>query len=69
MTIHIKVDKTKEKQAARRLSKIYGISATEFPLGIRMRLVSEFGEVKGNPVMMGKICVCDYARHNLIIIQ
>ena len=54
MAIHIEVDKTVEKQAARRLSKIYGSSAIAFPLGIRMRLVSEFREVKGNPVMMGK---------------
>ena len=54
MALHIEVDKTHEKQVARHLQRIYGSSAKSFPLGIRMRLVSEFRDVKGNPIMMGK---------------
>ena len=39
---------------ARGLSRLYGHASTNFPLRIRMRLVSEFREVKGNIVTMGK---------------
>ena len=54
MAIHIEVDTNDRKRAVRRLSQIYNSSSTKFPLDIQMRLVSEFREVKGNPIMMGK---------------
>ena len=54
MALHIEVDATKKKAADRGLTRLYSSASTAFPLGIRMRLVSEFREVKGNPTMMGK---------------
>ena len=54
MALHIEVPKEQSRQAARGLAKIYGSTSEKFPLGIRMRLVSEFREVKGNPTMMAK---------------
>lgn len=54
MATHIEVDEKVRKKAERHLARIYGSKSTKFPLGIRMRLVSEFREVKGNPTMMGK---------------
>lgn len=54
MPIHIEVDMEDRKQAVQRLSEIYGSTATQLPLGIRIRLVSGFREVKGNDVVMGK---------------
>ena len=54
MATHIEVDAKEAKKASRGLKRIYGSKSTSFPLGIRMRLVSEFREVKGNSSMMGK---------------
>ena len=54
MALHLEVSATDTKKAARGLSRVYGSTSTKFPLGIRMRLISEYSEVKGNPVMMGK---------------
>ena len=54
MALHIEVDAKEEKRASRGLKKLYGSQSQKFPLGIRMRLVSEFREVRGNTVMMGK---------------
>ena len=54
MATHIEVDAKVAKKASRGLKRIYGSKSTLFPLGIRMRLVSEFREVKGNSSMMGK---------------
>ena len=42
------------KSVARGLSCLYSHSLTEFPLGIWMRLGSEFREVKRSKVNMGK---------------
>lgn len=54
MAAHIKTAEEHRKKVARGLSRLYGHASTNFPLGIRMRLVSEFREVKGNIVTMGK---------------
>ena len=54
MVTHIKVDSPDSKKAAQKLSRIYGSHLTKFSQGIRMCIVSEFREVKGNPTMVGK---------------
>ena len=54
MALHIEVATEDAKKASRGLARLYGCKSTSFPLGIRMRLVSEFREVKGNSIMMGK---------------
>ena len=54
MATHIEVDATDGKKASRGLARLYGSQSKTFPLGIRMRLVSEFREVKGNTTMMSK---------------
>ena len=54
MAIHIEVDSKEMKKASKGLNRLYGSKSTKFPLGIRMRLVSEFREVRGNSVMVGK---------------
>ena len=50
MAVHIEVDSDNSKTAARGLKELYSMSSIKFPLGIRMRLVSEYREVKGNPI-------------------
>ena len=50
MAVHVEVDSEDLKKAARGLKQLYSMSSTEFPLGIRMRLVSEYREVKGNTI-------------------
>ena len=52
--LHIEVDARDEKKASRELNKIYGSQSKIFPLGIRMRLVPEFKEVRGNSWMTEK---------------
>ena len=54
MAIHIEVDSKEMKKASKGLNRLYGSKSTKFPLGIRMRLVSEFREVRGNSAMVGK---------------
>ena len=54
MALHIEVATQDGKKAARGLARLYDSKSRAFPLGIRMRLVSEFREVKGNTLMMGK---------------
>ena len=54
MALHIEVASDDGKKASRGLARLYGSKSQAFPLGIRMRLVSEFREVKGNTIMMGK---------------
>ena len=54
MALHVEVDAKEAKKAARGLAKFYSSSSVSFPLGIRMRLVAEFRDVKGNPIMMAK---------------
>ena len=54
MATHVEVDARDSKKASRGLSRLYESQSKEFPLGIRMRLVSEYREVKGNTIMMGK---------------
>ena len=54
MAAHIETAEEDRKKVARGLNRLYGHASTTFPLGIRMRLVSEFREVKGNIVNMGK---------------
>ena len=54
MALHIEVSTPDGKKASRGLTRLYGSKSIAFPLGIRMRLISEFREVKGNTIMMGK---------------
>lgn len=54
MTAHIETKGENCKSVARSLSRLNSHSFIEFPLGIRMQLVSEFRNVKGNIVNMGK---------------
>ena len=54
MAMHIEVATPDGKKAGRGLARLYDSKSRAFPLGIRMRLVSEFREVKGNTLMMGK---------------
>ena len=54
MALHIEAAANDAKKAKKGLARLYSSTARAFPLGIRMRLVSEFREVKGNPIMMGK---------------
>ena len=54
MTTHIEVDEKDAKKASRGLNRLYGSQSGSFPLGIRMRLVTEFREVRGNSLMVGK---------------
>ena len=54
MDTHIEVDAKEAKKASRGLNRLYGSQSKIFPLGIRMRFISEFREVRGNTVMMGK---------------
>ena len=53
--IHLECDKKVEKLIKRRLSVFYSSSSKEFPLGIRMRLVPEFKEIKGNLKIVSKV--------------
>ena len=50
MAVHVEVDSDDLRKATRGLKQLYSMSSTEFPLGIRMRLVSEYREVKGNTI-------------------
>ena len=54
MAIHIEVDEKDASRAERGLKKIYGSSSQAYPLGIRMRLISEYRKVKGNPTNSAK---------------
>jgi len=54
MDAHIETAEENRKSVARGLSRLYGHTPTPFSLGIRMRLVSEFREFKGNIINMGK---------------
>ena len=54
MAVHVEADTLDLKKAHRGLKQLYGVASTSFPLGIRMRLVAEFREVKGNPANSGK---------------
>ena len=46
--VHLECDKKVERKAKKTLSALYGSKSNAFPLGIRMRLVAEYKEVKGN---------------------
>lgn len=54
MAVHIEADSKEAKKVERGLKKLYGTASTAFPLGIRMRLVSEYRLVKGNPTNSAK---------------
>merc|ERR1740124_897094 len=54
MALHIDVASEDGKKTSRGLARLYGSKSGFFPLGIRIQLVSEFREVKGNAIMMGK---------------
>ena len=42
MALHIEVDTKEGRKASRGLARLYESTANDFPLGIRMQLVSEF---------------------------
>jgi len=52
--LHIEVASEDGKKSSRGLARLYGSKSGVFPLGIRMRLVSEFREVKCNAIMTGQ---------------
>ena len=54
MALHIEVDAKESKKASRGLNRLYGRQSEHFPMGIRMRLVTEFKEVRGNTSMISK---------------
>ena len=54
MAFHLEVDTKEAKKAERSLKRLYGTTSTAFPLGIRMRLISEYRHVKGNPTNSAK---------------
>ena len=54
MAIHIETDTRNAKKVERGLKRIYSSQSTSFPLGIRMRLISEYRKVKGNPTNSAK---------------
>ena len=54
MALHIEVASEDSKKAGRGLARLYNSKSVSFPLGIRMRLVSEFREVKENAIYTGK---------------
>ena len=46
--VHLETARKDERTAKIRLKKLYGSASKSFPLGIRMRLVAEYKDVKGN---------------------
>jgi len=46
--VHLETAKVDEKKVKKELKILYGSKSTRFPLGIRMRLVAEYKDVKGN---------------------
>ena len=46
--VHLECDKKVEQRAKKSLSHLYGSQSVAFPLGIRMRLVAEYKDVKVN---------------------
>jgi len=67
MAPHIEVASENGKKASRCLARLYGSKLGGFPLGIRMRLVSKFREVKGNVIMMGKYTRLRVRQSNFLI--
>ena len=53
MGVFIEAGAEDKKKVARGLTSLYGGESDLFPLGIHMRLVSEYREVKGVPINMG----------------
>ena len=53
--IHLECDKKDERKARKYLLSVYGSTSTSFPLGIRMRLVAEYRDIKGNPNNLKKV--------------
>ena len=53
--LHLECDKKVSKQVKMRLSTFYSSTSNEFPMGIRMRLVPEFKEIKGNLKIVQKV--------------
>ena len=53
--IHLECDKKVEKKVKLLLSGYYSSTSKEFPMGIRMRLVPEFVEIKGNQAIVQKV--------------
>ena len=53
--IHLECDKKVEKKVKLQLSGYYSSTSKEFPMGIRMRLVPEFVEIKGNQAIVQKV--------------
>ena len=53
--LHLECDKKVVKQVQLKLSTFYGSTSNEFPMGIRMRLVPEYNEIKGNLKIVQKV--------------
>ena len=53
--LHLECDKKVEKRVKLLLANYYGSSSKDFPMGIRMRLVPEFREIKGNHTIVQKV--------------
>lgn len=54
MAIRIEVDTENQNRISRCLPQIHKSISIQFPLGMPMRLISEFREIKGYPMMIGK---------------
>ena len=53
--VHLETARKDERKAKIGLKKLYGSASKSFPLGIRMRLVAEYKDVKGNINSIKKI--------------
>ena len=53
--VHLETAKIDEKKVKKQLKILYGSKSTYFPLGIRMRLVAEYRDVKGNANNIKKV--------------
>ena len=53
--VHLECAREDERKVKMVLNKHYSSTSTAFPLGIRMRLVPEFREIKGNQVIVNKV--------------
>ena len=53
--IHLECDKKVESKVKMKLATFYSSSSKNFPMGIRMRLIPEFREIKGNQLIVQKV--------------
>ena len=53
--VHLECARKDERSARLRLKKLYSTASTEYPLGIRMRLIPEYRDIKGNVSNIKKV--------------